>query len=559
MSQSTATGTPPPHFPPSRFANRPPRIIIRNPHSNNGSAMGSMPPTAATAAPYTAQTNNTLGANSAAGAPYWPQYANPFAAGNFMAKGFEGFVDFTKSGMSFGEKFTYNLYNKLSKWSKKWFTHIFLLTVVALYTVGGALLFKAVEGRQEEIVHINTHQEQKDFFAAFKRLAEDHELRKYSPGEFDGKVIRTLRDHQSGVESLLNNNKTLEELQSPTKTWSFWNAMFFCSTIYTTIGYGHITPKTTLGQSLTIAYAIIGIPIFLILLADFGKLFTRIIKFMWGYVRRLYYTGTCRKIRKQQQVRDAMNGVSMVYDVAIRRPSQFFGIAAESDVESQMSDVNRSSHPETPTSPYPETIVVDDEFNLPISLASLLLITYILVGAFVYHIWEDWTYMESFYFVFISMSTIGFGDLVPDHPIFMMSSIIYLVFGLALTSMFINVVQIKLSDTFKDASAKIGATIGLGLPSEVGEEDSQAKTPSDLASVHGSRLGKIDEADIEQSPPPRPLTSILRTNRPISPESQDEQGSEIDGAPPPLLPRRQVSVESPEPTADKKKKRRFFK
>lgn len=280
---------------------------------------------------------------------------------------------------------------------------------------------------------------------------------------------------------------------------------------------------------------------------------------MWGYVRRLYYTGTCRKIRKTQQMRDAMNGVSMMYDVAIRRPSQFFGITAESDVESQISDINRSSHPETPTSPYPETIVVDDEFNLPISLASILLISYILVGTLVYSIWEDWTYIESFYFVFISMSTIGFGDLVPNHPIFMMCSIIYLVFGLALTSMFINVVQIKLSDTFKDASAKIGATIGIGLPSEMGEDDSQAKTPSDLASVHGSRLGKIDEDDTEQSPPPRPLTSILRNNRPNSPESQDELGSDMEVAPPPpLLPRRQVSMESP-PPIEKKKKRRFFK
>lgn len=41
---------------------------------------------------------------------------------------------------------------------------------------------------------------------------------------------------------------------------------------------------------------------FLILLADFGKLFTRGIKFMWAYVRRLYYTGSCRKVRKQAQV-----------------------------------------------------------------------------------------------------------------------------------------------------------------------------------------------------------------------------------------------------------------
>jgi len=37
---------------------------------------------------------------------------------------------------------------------------------------------------------------------------------------------------------------------------------------------------------------------FLILLADFGKLFTRGIKFLWAFVRRVYYTGSCRKVRR---------------------------------------------------------------------------------------------------------------------------------------------------------------------------------------------------------------------------------------------------------------------
>jgi hypothetical protein len=47
------------------------------------------------------------------------------------------------------------------------------------------------------------------------------------------------------------------------------------------LGYGHISPRTASGQMITIIYAVFGIPIFLILLADFGKLFTRIIKFIW--------------------------------------------------------------------------------------------------------------------------------------------------------------------------------------------------------------------------------------------------------------------------------------
>uniref|UniRef100_A0A6M2D8Z2 Putative twik family of potassium channels protein 18 n=2 Tax=Rhipicephalus microplus TaxID=6941 RepID=A0A6M2D8Z2_RHIMP len=82
------------------------------------------------------------------------------------------------------------------------------------------------------------------------------------------------------------------------------------------------------------------------------------------------------------------------------------------------------------------------------------------VGACIFTIWEEWSFFEAFYFVFISMSTIGFGDYVPDHPMFMMATFIYLLFGLALTSMCINVVQEKLSAIFERARMQLGTTIG---------------------------------------------------------------------------------------------------
>lgn len=310
---------------------------------------------------------------------------------------------------------------------------------------------------------------------------------------------------------------------------------------------------------------------FLIVLADLGKLFTRSVKFLWAYVRRVYYTRSCRQIRRQQQVRDAMTGFNTVYDLAIRRPSMFFGMteATAAELESQGegdAEAGKSlgtSHPETPTSPYLETFEVDDEFNLPISVATMLLIVYILLGSAGYTFIEsDWSFFGSFYFVFISMSTIGFGDLVPANPFYVMVSMIYLIFGLALTSMFINVVQIKLSDHFKRASAKVGATIGMNMASEFGD-GSQVKTPSEFASVHGSRLGPIEEDSHETSAngaanpntnSTPPLTSILRPPRPLSPATVP-----LD-TPPPLLPRQQPQQQTPPPPSEgeAKKKYRFF-
>lgn len=247
-----------------------------------------------------------------------------------------------------------------------------------------------------------------------------------------------------------------------------------------------------MGRAITIVYAIIGIPMFLILLADFGKLFTRGIKFLWVFVRRLYYTGTFRKIRKHQHVQQMVHGMNIVYEIAMRRPTLAnLGIFDPEKGESETAKTpgtpqsqhdTHGSTAETPTSPVPETFLIDDEFNLPISVAIGILLLYIFLGAAVYCIWEDWTYFESIYFVFISMSTVGFGDFVPQHPIFMMCSIAYLIFGLALTSMCINVVQVKLSDSFKQASAKIGATIGFEM-SEDEAMSTQNQTPTEVPSI----------------------------------------------------------------------------
>lgn len=92
------------------------------------------------------------------------------------------------------------------------------------------------------------------------------------------------------VISILN-SVTFFSQRASLKRWTFKYLLFFT-------GYGHIAPATTVGRIITIIYSLFGIPLFLILLADYGKLFTRMIKFFWAYVRRLYYTGSCRKVRK---------------------------------------------------------------------------------------------------------------------------------------------------------------------------------------------------------------------------------------------------------------------
>lgn len=116
-----------------------------------------------------------------------------------------------------------------------------------------------------------------------------------------------------------------------------------------------------------------------------------------------------------------MKGVQLVYDLAkFRRPSQMNPEEIEEMQRQQPQTILNvdANAPDTPGTPALSAFAIDDEFNLPISVAIIILLAYIFIGATLYYLWESWSFFESFYFVFISMSTIGFGDYVPQVIIF---------------------------------------------------------------------------------------------------------------------------------------------
>ncbi|XP_043269263.1 uncharacterized protein [Venturia canescens] len=378
------------------------------------------------------------------------------------------------------------------------------LLFAIIYCGLGAFVFRFTEGAFETFYKCGVKRVKRDFLDTLWNFS--HNMREEDWKSMARRKLMEFEEqlhtaHEAGVHSY-----------SGQKSWSFLNAVLYCLTVITTIGYGHIAPSTTTGRAITIVYAIFGIPMFLIILADFGKLFTRGIKFLWAFVRRVYYTGSCRRVRRTVPVQEVMKGVQIVYDLAtFRRPSQMNSEEIE-EMEKQQNQTQtvlnldgnappsaQPHTPGTPGTPALSTFAIDDEFNLPISVAIIILLVYIFVGATVYTFWEQWAFFESFYFVFISMSTIGFGDFVPRHPIYMMLSIVYLVFGLALTSMCINVVQVMLSESFRQASQKIGATIGFEVTEEDGSVHPAAPPPVEMADVHTT----IKESESEEQIAPK--------------------------------------------------------
>lgn len=100
---------------------------------------------------------------------------------------------------------------------------------------------------------------------------------------------------------------------------------------------------------------------------------------------------------------------------------------------------------------------------VPIWLCVFLVVTYILCGAFLFSKWEKWEFLDSAYFCFITLTTIGFGDFVPakrvqnkDATVSIALCSLYLLFGIALLAMSFNLVQEEVINTVKHVAKRLG-------------------------------------------------------------------------------------------------------
>jgi len=65
----------------------------------------------------------------------------------------------------------------------------------------------------------------------------------------------------------------------------------------------------------------------------------------------------------------------------------------------------------------------------------------ILVGAIVYHWLEGWDWVDSFYFVVITLTTIGYGDLSPTTQLSKLVTIFFALNGVAILVMLFDAIR----------------------------------------------------------------------------------------------------------------------
>ncbi|XP_037941949.1 TWiK family of potassium channels protein 9-like [Teleopsis dalmanni] len=296
---------------------------------------------------------------------------------------------------------------KSLKW-KSALGHVGLLVSLSIYCGVGGLIFRHLE-RPAEVERLTLL---KDVVKTQREKFITAILNNTDINNLDHLLLLELAKYESAVQEAATGGLLIEadrDFPEPYERWSILQAVFFSSTVLTTIGYGNIVPVTTGGRVFCIGFALIGIPFTLTVIADWGRLFATAVSVFGKYMpKKPKFTNFIGK-------------------------TWFYAI-----------------------------------------LAVCFLGVYLAFGAGLLLLWEDdWSFFDGFYFCFITMTTIGFGDLVPKKPNYMLLCTLYILIGLALTSTIIELVRRQyatswaklqeLSGPMAETLRRLGETAGTGL------------------------------------------------------------------------------------------------
>lgn len=208
-------------------------------------------------------------------------------------------------------------------------------------------------------------------------------------------------------------------------------------------------------------YAMLGIPLTLLYLSSVGSILSRVARGVFSRALCCCLCSNCgyccydekrmaekeKRMKRKRQQMELQQQLGLQEPFYVRSNSNFSnnlhspirdGGAAIKEIDSLSCTDNESK-----TSMHGWSILA------PILLCLTIMFLYICLGTFALYKLENWNVLDGFYFCFMSLTTIGFGDMVPGSDPFshyessttIWFCSIYIMSGMALTAMCFNVVH----------------------------------------------------------------------------------------------------------------------
>ena len=82
--------------------------------------------------------------------------------------------------------------------------------------------------------------------------------------------------------------------------------------------------------------------------------------------------------------------------------------------------------------------------NRRLIFSIIFFVVVLLVGAYIYQNLEGWSFLDSIYFVVVTVTTLGYGDLVPSSSVGKVFTIFFSFFGIAMAFYMFSLISHKI-------------------------------------------------------------------------------------------------------------------
>ena len=119
----------------------------------------------------------------------------------------------------------------------------------------------------------------------FDKLESTQEAIQYA--NLTTRIALFRQQHNMSNNEFINLTRTIElRLRYHKDQWKFIGSFYYATVILALIGYGHATPHTKAGRAVTIAYALIGIPMWLIMIQSVGERLNSLIRIVLKRIKK---------------------------------------------------------------------------------------------------------------------------------------------------------------------------------------------------------------------------------------------------------------------------------